>query len=197
VSRHRLTALAALSFSLLAACGSSSHSTTTASVGASASTTTSAAGGSGNSSGAGAGSAKANPCSLLTRDEATAALGEQTDAGKPTDGPVPGCIFPATNGAHLADAVQLQVQDIFVFDGTLQAKDNPQVASSFTFETVSGLGDQAFFQIPAATGTAVSILLAFKKKGVAIYVSVDNRNLSVDQIKAADRQLATAAAGRV
>ena len=181
---------------LLAACGSSSHSTTSAST-ASGSTAPSAGNSNASGSGGGAGKAKADPCSLLTKDEATAALSEQTDPGKTTDGPVPGCIYPATNGAHLTDAVQLQVQDTLVFDGTLKAKDNPQVASAYTFETVSGIGDQAFFQIPTTTGTAAAILLAFKKHGVAIYVSISNQNLSADQIKTADRQLAVAAAGRV
>ena len=192
--RSRLAAVAVLPALLVAACGSGSHSTTTATTGAGGAASTAATNG---GSGGGAAKARANPCSLLTTAEAAAALGEQTDPGKPTDGPVPGCIWPATNGAHLADAVQLQVQDTFVFDGTLQSKDNPQVAAAYTFETVSGLGDQAFFQIPKATGTAQTILLGFKKDGVAIYVSVDNRNLSTDQLKAADQQLATAAAGRV
>jgi hypothetical protein len=192
-----VAAVAAVSTLLmvLAACGSSSHPSSSAtapsgsSSGSGASSTT--------VSGASASNAKADPCSLLTQAEATAALGEAVDPGKKSDAPVPGCIWGATNGAHVADAVQVQIQDVAVFDGTVKSESDPQVSSTFSFETVSGLGDQAFFQIPKATGGAVAILLGFKKGGVAVYVSVNNQNLSTDQIKAADNKLAEGAAARM
>jgi hypothetical protein len=66
----------------------------------------------------------------------------------------------------------------------------PHVSAAYSFETVNGLGDQAFFQIPKTTGGAVATLLAFKKDGTAVYVSVNNQNLSPDQIKTADNKLA-------
>jgi hypothetical protein len=192
---------------VLAACGSSSHpspasapSTSSAGAGGSASSSASSSGSataSRSGSGGSASNAKADPCSLLTQTEATAALAEAADPGKQADGPAPGCIWGATNGAHLADAVQVQIQDVAVFDGTLKSESDPQVSSTYSFETVNGLGDQALFQVPKTTGGAVAILLGFKKDGVAVYVSVNNQNLSTDQIKAADNKLAQEVAARM
>jgi hypothetical protein len=189
---------------VLAACGSSSRpSSTTAPNNASAATGSSSGsssdtvGSAGSGSGGSAANATADPCSLLTQSEATAALGEAADPAKKTDGPVPGCIWGATNGAHVADAVQVQIQDVAVFDGTVKSESDPQVTSTFSFETVNGLGDQAFFQIPKTTGGPVAILLGFKKGGVAVYVSVNNQDLSTDQVKAAENTLAQEVAARM
>lgn len=179
-SRTLLIAAAAL---VLAGCGSSAG--------------TGNAGPGSNNGGGGSdkvAAARANPCILLTQQEAQAAFGGQLDAGKANLDPVPGCDWPTSASSNFADGVVVQIQDTSVFDGTKIGASQ----AGFALQPVSGIGDEAFVQMPQnSTDPNALILLGFKKDGVAVYVTVTNHSFTQDQVIAAEKQLAGLAASRI
>lgn len=168
-------------------------------VGCGSSTGGSNSNGGGGSNGGSGGSAKvaaarANPCVLLTQDEAQSAFGGQLDPGKANNDVVPGCDWSTAASSNFSDGVVVQIQDTGVFDGTKVGASQ----AGFSLQPVPGIGDDAFVQIPVnSTDPGALILLGFKKDGVAVYVNVINHSFSQDQIIAAEKQLAQLAASRI
>jgi hypothetical protein len=137
------------------------------------------------------------PCELVTQAEAEAAFGGKLKAGNATNDLTPACIFGGDGGAF-SDNVQIQAQQPYVFDGTKASADTKTVQDTFTIESVSGIGDDAFYQSTKAQSDVLGLtMLAFKKKNVAIYVSISKKGASLEQIKSGEKQLAEKAASRL
>lgn len=141
--------------------------------------------------------ADVKPCELVTKDEAQSAYGAALNDGTPSNGSPPACVFGSSDLKRLSDNVQVQVQETYIFDGTKSAAATG-TQGAFKIDNVNGIGDDAFYQSSeGASGAARLILLGFKKSGVAVYVSVSNKDMSDDQIKSAERQLAEKVASRL
>lgn len=157
------------------------------------------AGGGGASSSASAppsGSSGAKPsdaCKLITSADVTAALGEAVDAPKSDSFPVPSCSYGATNGAGPADGIFLQIQDISLFDKARRSAGQ----LGFTVEAASGIGDDAYFEVPQQQGTALDLTLNVKRGNTMLDVTVRHKGYANDQLKAGETQLAKAALTRV
>lgn len=146
--------------------------------------------------------AEVKPCDLVTQEEAEAAYGGSLNPGEAQNNVVSTCVFTSTRTetARFADMVQIQVQPVYVFDGTKRADaDGTTLENAVEIESVSGVGEEAFYQIN--TGNDISsagiTLLGFKKNGVAIYVSVSNLDFDLEKVKTAEKQLAEKAASRL
>ncbi len=138
-------------------------------------------------------------CNLVTQSEAQDAYGGDLTAGVERNDIVPTCIFSTKSTKNISDNVQLQQQSTTVFDGVKQAENLPS-GNGYSIEPVSGIGDDALFQINnTSTSSSRSVLLGFKntKKNVAVYVSVTNANFSIDQTKDAEKKLAKQAADKL
>lgn len=169
-----------LALLLLAACGSSSS-------GGSGGGTSG-----GGTSGGGGGSTAApqpDPCSLVTQQQAGSALGEAVDPGKSQTSPIADCFFPATNGASLTDSVDVQVHDASQFDIGKTAG-----GSYYSVEPLSGVGDDAYYEVPLQSGTAIDIAVMVKKGAWSYYIAMHHKGFSDAQVKDALKQLALIAA---
>lgn len=165
----------------LAACGGSSKS--------SSSSSSASSSGSGSSSKSGA----EVTCASLSDSFAQALLGGAIEAPKPASMPSTGCSW-------YLDTKDLSVQGITVlnskpnvFDGGKRAQSNPQVQDMFAYESLSGVGDDAYYQTPKSVDenalTGGTILLV--KQGSQVYnVSVRKKGSTVEQIKALEKQVA-------
>jgi hypothetical protein len=126
-----------------------------------------------------AGAAPPDPCSLLTTAEVSDALGIAVTAGQPAN---PTLCAWAAGGKRLT----LLITDDQHFAGAKKAGTLPGV----TFETVSGVGDEALL---TTTGEFASIMV---RKGAA-YFMLRVYGFPLDQAKAKEKTLAADAAKKI
>ncbi|HEX7491923.1 MAG TPA: hypothetical protein VF337_09510 [Candidatus Limnocylindrales bacterium] len=132
----------------------------------------------------GAGPAEPDACTLLTADDAAAALGEAVDPGVvPTDG-ARSCLWSTTKlSTH---AVEISVIGMGSF------KPDQKSIPGLTITQVSGIGDAAYF---VSMGGGYQDL-AFRKGQIALTVSVVLSGKSDSDLLALEKTLALAALGR-
>jgi hypothetical protein len=140
------------------------------------------------------GSAASGPiaCSLLTADEAAAALGDPVAPGV---APVAGqntCVF---SGPVLKlNSVQIAIIDPAEFTPT-----QASVPSSFTVTQATGIGDAAYYKklfLPNSGGESL-MELSVKKGQVEFTITVLDHAKTDDFLMAAEKTLALAAVGRI
>jgi hypothetical protein len=169
----------AASVLMLAACGSSatSGSSSSASAGGQASAQTTSSGASASTSAAASHApiaAAIDPCTLITQDEAKAAMGGDPGPGKPAAG-TPACTYgtPGQTAGYMlvadADVSHVPGFDNFNKD-TARTKIQETIAKNGgTLTETSGIGDWGFMVLGASGKAAASYI--FFVKG-SIYVSI-------------------------
>ena len=193
----------ALAMGLVAACGGSAATGSLQASGTPAGGTqavatqtaaTQTATGATTATGSPTGSAASGPiaCSLLTADEATAALGDPVAPGV---APVAGqntCVF---SGPVLKlNSVQIAIIDPAEFTPT-----QASVPSSFTVTQATGIGDAAYYKklfLPNSGGESL-MELSVKKGQVEFTITVLDHSKADDFLMAAEKTLALAAVGRI
>ena len=131
-------------------------------------------------------------------EDATNALGETVADVKPNNEVVPSCSFlPATNSSGPIDLSQIvvQIQSLTIFNGSKQSgQDGSAKANGITITSVSGLGDDAFFQ---STGGSGITFIEVKKGNTVFTIDVENKAFSPDQQKTAEKILAQIALSNI
>jgi len=127
-----------------------------------------------------AAAAAPDPCSLLTPAEVSDAFGVAVKAGQPAN---PTLCSWAAGGKRLT----LLITDDKHYAGSKTTGGVPGV----TVETLSGIGDEA--TLTTTGGTFASVMV---KKG-AVYFMLRVYGFPIDQAKAKEKTLATAAAKRI
>jgi len=133
-------------------------------------------------------------CSLLTTAEAAAALGAAVNPGAgPVDPSENVCTF---GGKALADMVNFV--EIAVVAPVEFTPARAGVAGSFDIIPTTGIGDSAYYQkdyLPNNSGTRMSLSV---QKGQTIFrIEIVHYGATDAQLKAAEKTLALAAAGRI
>jgi hypothetical protein len=126
------------------------------------------------------------PCSVLTAADARAALGEDIDGGRSLNvAGQPSCSYAGT-GNDIGSTVSV------TFTDATQYHSNHDHAPSLGFlieDGVAGMGEEAYYQMPAQTDTG-PVLLFVHRKEVYFWVSVDRSGLNRQDARAAERKLA-------
>jgi hypothetical protein len=183
----------ALVMGLVAACGGSAATGSLQAGGTQAGATQTATAAT-TATGGPTGSAASGPiaCSLLTADEAAAALGDPIAPGV---APVAGqntCVF---SGPVLKlNSVQIAIIDPAEFTPT-----QVSVPSSFTVTQATGIGDAAYYKklfLPNSGGESL-MELSVKKGQVEFTITVLDHAKTDDFLMAAEKTLALAAVGRI
>jgi hypothetical protein len=128
-----------------------------------------------------------NPCTLITVDEAKAALGEPVDPAKASSPGAPYCYF-------YAHATQDDSVEIYLTKPISFLPDQSSIAGVFEVTKVSGVGDAAYYVNDVGAGT---VGLNVKKGGVTFVVSMSHKGSSIASLEAAEKTLAMLIAGRV
>lgn len=165
----------------VAACGGSSKS--------SSSSSSASSSGSGSNSKSGA----EVTCTSLSTEFAQSLLGGPIEEPKPASMPSTGCSWYLDTNDLSVQGITVLNAEKNVFDGGRRAQSNSQVQEMFTFENLSGVGDDAYYQTPKSGDenalTGGTILLV--KQGSQVYnVSVRKKGSTVEQIKALEKQVA-------
>ncbi|MFZ4515142.1 MAG: hypothetical protein ACOYN3_02430 [Acidimicrobiia bacterium] len=165
----------------LAACGGSGKSSSSDGQAANTSNSANAANG------------KDITCSSLNTTAAQAIVGGPIDEPKPASTPSTGCSwYLKTDDLSVHGITALNTSTV-VFDGTKRAQASADVQKMFTYESVSGIGDDAFFQMPATppkSSLVAQAILLVKQGNHAYNISVTKKGASLDEIKAMEKQAA-------
>ncbi len=132
-------------------------------------------------------------CSLITADEAAAALGVAVNPGAAGVAGENACSFGGHALADMINFVEIAVVDPAEFTPTRSS-----VPSVFTITQVSGIGDAAYYQkgyLPNNSGTSMDLHVS--KGGTTFTVSIVLQGASDSQLMAAEKTLALAAVGRI
>jgi len=137
--------------------------------------------------------ATSDACSLLTASEVSAALEIKSLAGKPAfKGSPKACVWSdAADGSINNRRVTLSITSSTTAFALI--KSSPRI----TIETVSGIGDDSFYEIPKDRETPI---LQVRKGGAVFTLRILNglksKPLALDEVKAKEATLAKSAAGR-
>ncbi len=139
--------------------------------------------------GATPGSATAlDPCSLITTDEAAAALGEPVAPGQvPTPG-ADSCLF----SGHPAQGFDINGVEISITSGSDFDPGQKSIAG-LTVTPIFGVGDAAYY---VSVGAGL-VVLNVRKGQITFEVSVLLAGASDTQLQAAEKTLASAIVGRI
>lgn len=133
-------------------------------------------------------------CSLLTADEATAALGAVVNPGAGSVDPKENaCTFGGKALADMINFVEIAVVDPAEFTPT-----RAPIPSVYERSDASGMGDQAYYvksYLPNNSG--ISMTLYVRKGQTIIRIDVVHQGASDSQLMAAEKTLALAAVGRM
>lgn len=124
-------------------------------------------------------------CSLITADEAAAALGKPVDPGAV---PVPGahsCLFTTT--ALSTDSVEISITSVADFKPTQKS------IPGLTITQVSGIGDDAYY---LSSGAGL-VVLNVRKAQTTFTTSVLLKSASDSALMAGEKTLAMAVLGRI
>jgi hypothetical protein len=172
----------ALVAGLVAACSGSAATGALPAGGTPAAQTQAAVGAAGTPTSAAA--AALDPCSLITADEATAALGEPVKAPSPGDHY---CYLYAQ--ANTDDSVEIYLTDPIKF-----LPKQSSIAGVFEVTQASGVGDAAYYVNDVGAGT---VGLNVKKGVTTFVVSVALKGSTIPALEDKENTLAIAVAGRV
>jgi hypothetical protein len=139
--------------------------------------------------GAAAGAPNAlDSCSLITTDEAAAALGEPVDPGAPPEPGSSSCLF----SGHPAVGFDINAVEIFI---TSVGDFNPNKKSipGLTITPVSAVGDAAYY---VSIGAGFQVLNV-RKGQTTFEISVLKKSASDSQLQDAEKTLALAILGRI
>jgi hypothetical protein len=132
-------------------------------------------------------------CSLITSDEAAAALGAAVNPPAPSVDPTENvCSFGGADLADMINFVEIEVVNPVEFTPTRES-----VPDSFEITAAGGLGEAAYFQkdfLPNDSGTRMS--LSVKKGQTVIRIDVVLDGATDDELKNLEQGLAVAALGR-
>ena len=127
-------------------------------------------------------------CTLITTDEAAAALGEPVDPGVVPEPGASSCLFSGHPAQGLGiDGVEISITSGGDFDP------NKKSIPGLTITPVSGVGDAAYY-ISIGAGYQV---LNVKKGQTTFTVSVLKKGASDSQLQSAEKTLALAILGRI
>jgi hypothetical protein len=126
-------------------------------------------------------------CSLITSDEAAAALGEPVDAGTVPEPGVHSCLFSANTQDVSLDGVEISITSGSDFNPSQKS------ISGLTITQVSGIGDAAYY---VSIGAGYQVLNV-KKGQVTFSASVLKAGASDSELQSAEKTLALAILGRI
>lgn len=127
-------------------------------------------------------------CSLITTDEAAAALGEPVDPGAPPEPGSSSCLF----SGHPAQGITIDSVDINVTSGG-DFDPNKKSIPGLTITPVSGIGDAAYY---VSIGAGYQVLNV-KKGQTTFTVSVLKAKTADSLLQAGEKTLALAILGRI
>jgi hypothetical protein len=138
---------------------------------------------------AAAGAPKAlDACTLITTDEAAAALGEPVDPGTVPEPGASSCLFSGHPAQGISiDGVEISITGLGGFDP------NKKSIPGLTITPVSGVGDAAYY-VSIGAG---HVVLNVKKGQTTFTVSVLKNGASDSQLQDAEKTLALAILGRI
>lgn len=125
-------------------------------------------------------------CSLITADEAAAALGQPVDPGVVPEPGAQSCLFSVTQGVSI-DSVEISVTSVADFN-----PDKPSI-TGLTITKVSGVGDAAY---TLSIGPGY-IVLNVRKGQTTFSVSVLLKGASNDQLLDKEKTLAGLILGQI
>ena len=125
-------------------------------------------------------------CSLITTDEAAAALGKAVDPGTVPEPGAHSCLFSTT--VLSVDGVEISLIGVGTFDPNKKS-----VPGLITITPVSGIGDAAYY-VSLGAGSQV---LNVRKGQTTFSVSVLLKSASDTQLQAAEKTLAGLILGRI
>jgi hypothetical protein len=126
-----------------------------------------------------------DPCTLITADEAAAAIGEPVDPGAPPEPGSSSCLFTAQ--ALSINSVEITITSVADFN-----PDKPSI-TGLTITKVSGVGDAAY-TVSIGPG---HIVLEVRKGQTTFSVSVLLKDASNDQLLDKEKTLAGLILGRI
>jgi hypothetical protein len=127
-------------------------------------------------------------CSLITTDEAAAALGEPVDPGTVPEPGASSCLFSGHPAQGISiDGVEISITGVGGFDP------NKKSIPGLTITPVSGVGDAAYY---VSIGAGYQVLNV-KKGQTTFTVSVLKASTSDSQLQSAENTLALAILGRI
>jgi hypothetical protein len=180
--------------SLVAACGSSGSTAAPGATGPAGATGALPAGGTGAAQGATNAPTNGAPttldaCSLITADEASAAIGgEPVDPGAPPEPGANSCLFTS----HPAQGIDLNSVEISITGAGVFKPDQKSIPG-LTFTPVSGVGDAAYYVSMGAGHVVLNV-----SKGQSTFsASVLLKDASDSQLMDAEKTLAMLILGRI
>jgi hypothetical protein len=126
-------------------------------------------------------------CTLITTDEAAAALGEPVDPGAPPEPGSSSCLFSANTQNISIDSVEISITGAGTFNPSQMS------ISGLTITQVSGVGDAAYY---VSIGAGYQVLNV-KKGQTTFTTSVLKAGASDSQLQSAEKTLALAILGRI
>ena len=127
-------------------------------------------------------------CSLITTDEAAAALGEPVDPGAPPEPGSSSCLF----SGHPAQGITIDSVEISITSGG-DFDPNKKSIPGLTITPESGIGDAAYY-VSIGAG---HVVLNVKKGQTTFTTSVLKAGASDSQLQAGEKTLALAILGRI
>jgi hypothetical protein len=127
-------------------------------------------------------------CSLITTDEAAAALGEPVDPGTVPEPGVHSCLF----SGHPTVGFDLNAVEISITSGS-DFNPSQESISGLTITPVSGIGDAAYY---VSMGAGYQVLNV-QKGQTTFSASVLKAGASDSQLQSAEKTLALAILGRI
>lgn len=135
-----------------------------------------------------------DPCSLVTTSEASTALGVTSLPGAPDGGSLlPSCVWSNdSKHGYNSPRIMLSMHSLVAF----QAASHPNIPT-ITVVSISGIGDQAFFQVyPNDTNPFIWV-----RKGKSTFsirlITIPPKDFTLDQAEKKEMVLAKAALGRL
>lgn len=135
----------------------------------------------------------ADACGLLTRAEAGKALEVESLAGKRIVESSPKACIWSDDAKAAVDSRRVTVQYIAIA-GFQMGKSRP---GRFTIETVSGVGDEAYYEIIKSESPILIVRKGNTAIGVRILNGLKFKAFTLDEEKAKEAELAKAAVGRL
>lgn len=140
-----------------------------------------------------------NACSVLISNEITQALGATVGVAQPETGsgtPPRACTWALAKPTKPGDGVRVEVGTVKTFNDTLATRMNAPSQRVYNIEPVSGIGDGAYYQTSTQAGSDAGVLMAVSQSGNAFFITVKDGSKAPQQIRMAERALATFIAAR-
>ena len=134
------------------------------------------------------------PCTLLTAQDATQALGGPVDPASTNDAQNPSCVYAIHSEGQPPDlsSVGIHLVQRATFDGTRQGA----AAAGGHIDPAAGVGDEAYFEV--IPGGGHTLVFLFVRRGDAqFYIALDRTGRSTQDRETEERVIAQAVVARL